>query len=56
MVSAREGDEDATAHLEMSPAGLRAWLTQLERFCARHGGARHYQDMLDLIGRCRVPS
>jgi hypothetical protein len=41
---------------ELSPAGLRAWLAQLERFCQQHGGARHYQEMLDLIARCRVPS
>jgi hypothetical protein len=42
--------------LEMSPAGVRAWLAQLEEFCERHGGARHYGGLLDLIGRCRAPS
>jgi hypothetical protein len=46
----------ACVDLEMSPAGLRAWLAQLEQFCRRHGGARHYGGLLDLIGRCRAPS
>jgi hypothetical protein len=50
------GDPRPMPHLEMSRAGLRAWLAQLERFCMRHGGARHYQDMLDLIARCRAAS
>jgi hypothetical protein len=51
-----ESDPHPFAHLEMSPAGLRAWLAQLERFCERHGGPRHYRDMLELIARCRAPS
>jgi hypothetical protein len=41
-------------HLEMSPAGLRAWLGQLERFCEAHGGGRHYRELLNLIARCRA--
>jgi len=49
-------DAPPMAHLEMSPAGLRSWLAQLEGFCRRHGGARHYQDLLELIARCRVAS
>jgi hypothetical protein len=51
-----EADPSPTPHLEMSPAGLRTWLAQLEQFCARHGGARHYADMLELLARCRAPS
>lgn len=51
-----EGDPRPMPHLEMTPSGLRAWLRQLERFCERHGGARHYRDMLELIARCRAPS
>jgi hypothetical protein len=49
-------DLHSAPDFELSPAGLRAWLAQLERFCQQHGGARHYQEMLDLIARCRVPS
>ena len=41
-------------HLEMSPAGLRAWLAQLEHFCEAHGGGRHYGRLLDLVARCRA--
>jgi len=52
----READPSPLPHLEMSPAGLSTWLAQLEEFCARHGGARHYADMLELIARCRAPS
>lgn len=51
-----EADPSPLPHLEMSAAGLRTWLAQLEQFCARHGGARHYGDMLELIARCRTPS
>ena len=54
--SLREEDPSPVPHLEMSPAGLRMWLAQLEQFCARHGGARHYADLLELIARCRAPS
>jgi hypothetical protein len=52
----RETDTSPVPHLEMSPIGLRTWLGQLEDFCRRHGGARHYGDMLELIARCRAPS
>jgi len=51
-----EADPRPMPHLEMSQTGLRAWLAQLEHFCERHGGARHYGDMLELIARCRAPS
>lgn len=50
------GDARPMRHLEMSPAGLRAWFGQLEHFCERHGGARHYGDLLALIARCRAAS
>ena len=52
----REENPSPLPHLEMSPAGLRTWLAQLERFCQRHGGARHYGELLELIARCRAPS
>ena len=51
-----EADARPMGHLEMSAAGLRMWFGQLERFCERHGGARHYADMLRLIARCRAAS
>jgi len=54
--SFEEGDARPMRHLEMSQTGLRAWLRQLERFCERHGGPRHYGDMLELLARCRAPS
>lgn len=56
MKPTEESDPRAIAYLEMSRSGLRAWLAQLERFCERHGGARHYRELLDLIDRCRVAS
>jgi hypothetical protein len=52
----REEDPSPIPHLEMSLAGLRIWLAQLEQFCARHGGAQLYGDMLELIARCRAAS
>ena len=51
-----KADRCSFVHLEMSPSGLRTWLGQLEAFCHKHGGARHYGGLLDLIGRCRAPS
>jgi hypothetical protein len=52
----RETDTSPVPHLDMSPTGLSTWLAQLEDFCRRHGGARHYGDLLELIARCRAPS
>ena len=44
---------DATlAALEMPPEGLRVWFGNLKGFCHRHGGERHYGEMLGLIERC----
>ena len=40
------------AELEMSRAGTRRWFGQLRRFCDRHGGSRHYAELLDLLERC----
>jgi len=41
-------------HLEMSAAGMRAWLGQLERFCEAHGGLRRYRELIGLVEKCRA--
>jgi hypothetical protein len=33
--------------------GQRQWLADLEAFCDKHGGERHYADLLRLIRACR---
>ena len=30
------------------------WLDDLARFCAAHGGARRYRELIDLIAACRA--
>ena len=42
----------AVAALEMPRAGLRRWLEGSKAFCARHGGRRHYAELLDLYDAC----
>jgi hypothetical protein len=42
---------DTLAELEMSQVGLRRWFRQLRQFCARHGGSRHYAELLGLLER-----
>lgn len=41
---------EALPALGMSERGLSHWFSQLDAFCRRHGGRRHYAQMLDLIG------
>jgi hypothetical protein len=41
-------------HLEMTAGGVRTWLAQLDMFCCRHGGARHYQELMALTARWRA--
>lgn len=53
----RDEDEvlkEALHSLEFSPAGVRAMLRHVERFCQRHGGRKHYAELLDLVERCRA--
>jgi hypothetical protein len=40
---------DALEALGMPPAGLATWFQQLERFAHRHGGERHYAELLDFV-------
>jgi hypothetical protein len=49
----REALRETLAALEMPERGLRAWLRQLARFCARHGGQRTYPELLELIEACQ---
>ena len=42
--------EETLLALQMSERGLMRWFSQLDGFCRRHGGRRHYALMLDLIG------
>ena len=40
--------------LEMPPEGLSQWFAHLEQFCRKHGGDRHYSDLLKLINECQA--
>jgi len=40
---------EALACLGMPPAAVASWLRQLEGFAHRHGGARHYAGLLELV-------
>jgi hypothetical protein len=41
--------EETLPALEMSERGLSRWFLHLDGFCRRHGGRRHYPEMMDLI-------
>ena len=47
---------EALPALGMSERGLSRWFAQLDAFCRRHGGRRHYAQVLDLIGACAAGS
>ena len=51
----READDlrEILAALEMPPAGLRRWFSDLGEFCERHGGQRRYAGLLALLHECR---
>ena len=42
----------ALESLEMPAAGVRTWLEQNRARCERHGGRRHYAELLELYDAC----
>ena len=42
----------ALESLEMPAAGVRTWLEQNRARCERHGGQRHYAELLELYDAC----
>ena len=45
--------DEILAALALPPAGLRHWFDELQRFCAGHGGARYYGELMELISACQ---
>jgi hypothetical protein len=43
---------DLIPHLEMPPTGLRRWFLMSWKACHRHGGPRHYGELLSLYESC----
>jgi len=40
--------------LDLPDESVTALLDHLERFCRQHGGARHYAELLALVGRMKA--
>ena len=45
--------DEILAALDLSPASLRHWLSELQAFCEKHGGARYYGDLMALVSACQ---
>jgi hypothetical protein len=45
--------KEALAATAFPEHGQRQWLADLEAFCNKHGGERHYAELLRIIRACQ---